>query len=88
MFLLLILFIFAAIGDPGTTGGSMSHEYHYISSIGEDNVYICLSCQYSINKVMCKESQCPECGSVLEQNRTAEVMGKINFRTNLRFCNK
>ncbi|XP_043600786.1 probable proline--tRNA ligase, mitochondrial isoform X1 [Bombus pyrosoma] len=62
-----------AIGDPGTFGGSMSHEYHYISSIGEDNVYTCLSCQYSINKVMCKESQCPECGSVLEQNRTAEV---------------
>lgn len=62
-----------AIGDPGTFGGLMSHEYHYISSIGEDNVYACLSCQYSINKVMCKESQCPECGSVLEQNRTAEV---------------
>ncbi|XP_071866772.1 prolyl-tRNA synthetase 2-like protein, mitochondrial [Bombus fervidus] len=62
-----------AIGDPGTTGGSMSHEYHYMSSIGEDNVYVCLSCQYSINKIMCKESQCPECGSVLKQNRTAEV---------------
>ncbi|XP_020722446.1 probable proline--tRNA ligase, mitochondrial isoform X2 [Bombus terrestris] len=62
-----------AIGNPGTIGGSMSHEYHYISSIGEDNVYVCLSCQYRINKVMCKESQCPECGSVLEQNRTAEV---------------
>lgn len=88
MFLLLILFIFAAIGDPGTIGGSMSHEYHYISSIGEDNVCACLSCQYSINKVMRKESQCPECGSVLEQNRTAEVIGKINFRTNHRLCNK
>ncbi|XP_060824405.1 probable proline--tRNA ligase, mitochondrial [Bombus pascuorum] len=62
-----------AIGDPGTTGGLMSHEYHYISSIGEDNVYTCSSCQYSINKVMSKESQCPECGSVLKQNRTAEV---------------
>lgn len=79
MFPLLILFLFAAIGNPGSIGGSVTHEYHYLSDIGEDVVCTCSSCQYSINKTMHKESHCPDCKDTLKEQNSAEVMEKVNF---------
>lgn len=52
----------------------MSHEYHYVSDIGEDNIFVCSSCQYFVNKVVCKESHCPQCGNAFLEQHTAEVM--------------
>ncbi|CAL7937952.1 unnamed protein product [Xylocopa violacea] len=62
-----------AIGNPGSIGGTMSHEYHYPSDIGEDIICICSSCQYAINKAVCKESHCPECKNELHEKNSAEV---------------
>ncbi|KAG6795174.1 proline--tRNA ligase, mitochondrial isoform X1 [Apis mellifera caucasica] len=62
-----------SIGDPGLIGDSISHEYHYISDIGEDIVCICPSCQYSINKTICKESYCPKCKNAFNEKSAAEV---------------
>ena len=62
-----------AVGDTGSIGGLMSHEYHYVSDIGQDNIFLCSSCQYSINKVVCKESHCPQCGNAFLEQHTAEV---------------
>lgn len=69
--------LFTAIGDPGLIGGSVSHEYHYISDIGEDIICICPSCQYSINKAIFKESHCPKCKNALNEKTTAEVIKKM-----------
>ena len=40
-----------AVGaDVGIMGGSMSHEFMYLSPIGEDTVLICDACGYRANR--------------------------------------
>ena len=40
-----------AVGsDVGMMGGSLAHEYMYLTSIGEDTLVICKSCGYSANR--------------------------------------
>lgn len=38
-----------AEADSGSIGGSLSHEYHYLSPVGEDNVVTCHTCKYTAN---------------------------------------
>ncbi|KAG9681966.1 prolyl-tRNA synthetase, partial [Aureobasidium melanogenum] len=38
-----------AEADSGNIGGTLSHEYHFVSAKGEDNVISCGSCGYTIN---------------------------------------
>ncbi|KAF5102785.1 hypothetical protein D0Z03_000339 [Geotrichum reessii] len=39
-----------AEADSGSIGGSLSHEYHYLSPHGEDTVVTCPSCKYTANE--------------------------------------
>nr|OQO29443.1 hypothetical protein B0A51_04019 [Rachicladosporium sp. CCFEE 5018] len=39
-----------ANADSGNMGGDLSHEYHFVSNRGEDNVIHCTQCDYSINE--------------------------------------
>lgn len=39
-----------ANADSGNMGGKLSHEYHFISDRGEDNVIHCANCDYSTNE--------------------------------------
>lgn len=39
-----------AEADSGEIGGSLSHEYHFPSQKGEDNVISCSSCSYAVNE--------------------------------------
>eukprot|EP01134_Creolimax_fragrantissima_P004016 CFRG4016T1 len=41
-----------ALADSGTIGGSLSHEFHVISEIGEDNIVYCQDCGYAANEDM------------------------------------
>lgn len=52
----------------------MSHEYHYLSDIGEDVVLECPSCHFFINQTIFKTRNCPECQSELHQHNAAEVL--------------
>ena len=36
-------------GDTGAIGGSKSHEYHFISDIGQDDLIICNHCGHGSN---------------------------------------
>ncbi|KAI4722482.1 prolyl-tRNA synthetase [Aureobasidium sp. EXF-10727] len=38
-----------AEADSGNIGGTLSHEYHFVSAKGEDNVISCSSCGHTIN---------------------------------------
>ncbi|KAJ3189442.1 hypothetical protein HDU85_003072 [Gaertneriomyces sp. JEL0708] len=40
----------AAEADTGNIGGTRSHEYHFLSSVGEDTVLTCESCGYAANE--------------------------------------
>lgn len=39
-----------AEADSGNMGGSLSHEYHYVTAVGEDNIISCDSCSYVANE--------------------------------------
>jgi len=39
-----------ADADSGNMGGKLSHEYHFISEKGEDNVWSCDACDYVANE--------------------------------------
>ncbi|XP_017843232.1 probable proline--tRNA ligase, mitochondrial isoform X2 [Drosophila busckii] len=60
----------------GIMGGSLSHEYHYVSAVGEDTLLQCSQCGYAGNlEVLDTETQtCPSCQSTsLSQVRGVEV---------------
>jgi prolyl-tRNA synthetase len=40
----------AVRADGGMMGGSLAHEYTYITSIGEDTILICPNCAYTANR--------------------------------------
>lgn len=61
------------IGDVGTIGGLISHEYHYISNIGEDVILQCPSCYFSINQTISKTTNCPQCKNELQRHIAAEI---------------
>ncbi|XP_033127442.1 probable proline--tRNA ligase, mitochondrial [Anneissia japonica] len=47
-------------GDTGAIGGSLSHEFHLLSSMGEDEVYTCKECGHGANVETTVNGQ-PEC---------------------------
>ncbi|XP_043268830.1 probable proline--tRNA ligase, mitochondrial [Venturia canescens] len=62
-----------AVGDTGIMGGTLSHEYHYLSDIGEDRVLSCHSCGFYINSTMYSDHLCGTCHSPLLVHKAVEV---------------
>ena len=63
--------------DPGTIGGSLSHEFVAEASIGETNYVYCKNCLYigSVKEedLINGEKHCPNCGALLELKIGLEV---------------
>ncbi|XP_037806486.1 probable proline--tRNA ligase, mitochondrial [Lucilia sericata] len=47
----------------GMMGGKISHEYHYLSPAGEDNLLHCQNCNHAFNAEVSAESSNPSCVS-------------------------
>lgn len=49
--------------DTGVMGGKTSHEYHILTSIGEDQIVTCDACQRAVNKELCESDGkiCEKC---------------------------
>lgn len=62
-------------GDTGTIGGSISHEFHFPSSVGEDSIIHCSNCNYATNKELCGSIEnCPECKkTTIEMKQGIEI---------------
>ncbi|KAF2731169.1 class II aaRS and biotin synthetase, partial [Polyplosphaeria fusca] len=54
-----------ANADSGNMGGKLSHEYHFASPKGEDNVWSCDSCSYAANEEVV-EQRCDDPSPVPE----------------------
>lgn len=56
-------------------GGSVSHEFHYPSDIGEDIIRKCTKCSYSFNiQLKQNEIKCLRCGcEEFTEQKTVEV---------------
>ncbi|XP_044735731.1 probable proline--tRNA ligase, mitochondrial [Chrysoperla carnea] len=50
--------------STGTIGGTSSHEYHFMSPIGEDQIIVCNKCKYACNQELIAVDQkiCTKCG--------------------------
>lgn len=46
-----------ADADSGNMGGKLSHEYHFVSPKGEDNVWSCNSCKYVANEELVEKKR-------------------------------
>lgn len=62
--------------DTGEMGGSLSHEYHYVTDVGENSLLKCNKCNHAINIEMNKEMKlCTKCHSDdVQQIRGLEVI--------------
>lgn len=62
-------------------GGHFSHEFHLISKYGEDDIYLCKSCDKAFNKETLNDSKddksssknCPECDKEMEHRTSIEI---------------
>ena len=54
--------------DTGAMGGNTSHEYQILTSIGEDQIVTCNSCQRAVNKELCGSD-----GKVCEKCTVSEL---------------
>jgi prolyl-tRNA synthetase len=48
-----------ADADSGNMGGKLSHEYHFVSPKGEDNVWSCNTCSYVANEELVEKKTPP-----------------------------
>ncbi|PKK74428.1 class II aaRS and biotin synthetase [Rhizophagus irregularis] len=50
-----------ADADSGNIGGTKSHEFHFLSQVGEDMILTCSNCGYSANEERAYGDGCPIC---------------------------
>lgn len=67
-----------AKADSGSIGGEFSHEYHYASPKGEDEVHSCNTCGHIVNGELLSQQEsstaCPSCEKgVLTSQKTIEL---------------
>jgi len=67
-----------AEADSGAIGGDFSHEYHFVSRKGEDEVLTCGGCKYAANTEVAggldAGASCPKCGlRKLKKHVTVEL---------------
>ncbi|MCJ1243680.1 hypothetical protein MMC30_000877 [Trapelia coarctata] len=60
-----------AEADSGSIGGDLSHEYHILTSKGEDNVISCDSCGYVANEEVAKRG--------IAQAENGKALDQMNF---------
>lgn len=59
--------------NPGTIGGSLSHEFMVLSESGEDKILVCKKCHYGGNVEKIGDiKKCPKCKSSLEKKSSIE----------------
>lgn len=73
--------VIKCIGDATSMEGTRSHEYHYETNIGEDHILTCESCNYSTNKNVSDQTNCPHCTKNLKETATAEVGHTFSLST-------
>lgn len=69
--------IVSILSDVGMMGGSLAHEYMYVTEIGEDTIFICPGCGYKANKEVAgfrnTKEKTPLSGKAIEKIATPGV---------------
>lgn len=71
--------------STGAMGGNYSHEFHYLSDIGEDRLHVCSQCHTGLSAdeatTDCQSLTCEQCGGRLEEARGIEVAHAFSLGT-------
>ncbi|XP_077536341.1 prolyl-tRNA synthetase 2-like protein, mitochondrial [Haemaphysalis longicornis] len=71
--------------STGAMGGQYSHEFHYLSDIGEDRLHVCSRCHTGLSAdeatTDCHDLCCEQCGAPLEEARGIEVAHAFSLGT-------
>lgn len=71
--------------STGAMGGNFSHEFHYLTDIGEDHLHVCLQCRTGIStdetSSGCQSQSCEHCGGRLEEAKGIEVAHAFSLGT-------
>ncbi|KAK8766575.1 hypothetical protein V5799_006645 [Amblyomma americanum] len=71
--------------STGAMGGNYSHEFHYLTDIGEDRLHVCLQCRTGISadetSSDCRNQNCEHCGGRLAEARGIEVAHAFSLGT-------
>ncbi|KNC82741.1 prolyl-tRNA synthetase [Sphaeroforma arctica JP610] len=68
-----------ALADTGAIGGSLSHELHVISEIGEDNIVHCNGCGYAANdEKAVGRLRLPERTALPDASNHSNAVGGVN----------
>uniref|UniRef100_G3MSN7 Probable proline--tRNA ligase, mitochondrial n=1 Tax=Amblyomma maculatum TaxID=34609 RepID=G3MSN7_AMBMU len=69
----------------GAMGGNYSHEFHYLTDIGEDHLHVCLQCCTGVSadgpSSDCPNQSCEHCGGRLHEARGIEVAHAFSLGT-------
>ncbi|KAK2724307.1 probable proline--tRNA ligase, mitochondrial isoform X4 [Artemia franciscana] len=68
-------------GPTGNMGGTVSHEYHYPSPIGDDRLLLCRACNTGVNVELDRPSQCSSCNGRLTETHGIEIGSKEEAAT-------
>ena len=61
-----------------------THEFQVLSEAGEDTIFVCEKCDYSVNKEIATvkaDDKCPKCGGKVKEERGIEVGNIFRFGT-------
>lgn len=61
-----------------------THEFQVINEAGEDTIFVCEKCDYSVNKEIAEVKEgdkCPKCDSKIKEERAIEVGNIFRFGT-------
>lgn len=67
------------MGQTGIIGGTISHEYQFKTSVGEDKLVVCPSCNFAANVETYKRDTCPECIEELKLELQSGIEVTCNF---------
>ena len=83
LFAELKLPVHVAVADSGSIGGDLSHEYHLLSPMGEDDVVVCADCHWTANvevlPARVAPDGCPTCHSERLSTHKAIELGHAFF---------
>lgn len=76
--------VLSVYSDPGMMGGSVAHEYMYLSPVGEDSVVLCSNCDYRSNMevaetILAKQDTVEETLTLVETPDATTIEDVVNF---------
>lgn len=79
------IYFYSVEADAKEMGGDFSHEYHFVSPIGEEKLQTCLTCGKSSKDASDDQSDAPDSSACKDCQNGREVEKKLGIEVNFYF---